>query len=212
TSSVNQACLEAGTSDAVRQLLATTKQADVIMAPAADMFEMGVKVQVLKRGTMFAMRGAKLFELYRAHGSIEELPPAELAKLEKTFFRAPIDQVWENTKSYFEATDPAQIENAQADKKHKMALIFRSYLGQASGWANRGVEDRKIDYQIWCGPSMGSFNEWVKGSFLESWENRKVAAVAKNILTGTAITLRAATLRQQGVDFPASAAQFTPQQ
>ncbi len=26
------------------------------MAPAADMFEMGVKVQVLKRGTLFAMR------------------------------------------------------------------------------------------------------------------------------------------------------------
>ena len=30
--------------------------ADVMMAPSADMFEMGVKVQVLKTGTMFAMR------------------------------------------------------------------------------------------------------------------------------------------------------------
>src|SRR5262249_9692734 len=41
TGSVNQACLEAGTSDAVRQMLAETEQADVTMAPAADMFEMG---------------------------------------------------------------------------------------------------------------------------------------------------------------------------
>ena len=38
------------------------------MAPAADMFEMGVKLQVLKRGTMFPMRAQKLYELYRAHG------------------------------------------------------------------------------------------------------------------------------------------------
>ena len=29
------------------------------MAPAADMFEMGVKLQVLKRGTMFPMRAAQ---------------------------------------------------------------------------------------------------------------------------------------------------------
>ena len=67
TGSVNQACVESGTSDAVRQMLAEAGQADVAMAPAADMFEMGVKVQVLKRGTMFAMRAAKLYELYRAY-------------------------------------------------------------------------------------------------------------------------------------------------
>ena len=61
TGSVNQACVESGTSPAVRQMLAEAEQADVAMAPAADMFEMGVKVQVLKRGTMFAMRAAKLY-------------------------------------------------------------------------------------------------------------------------------------------------------
>ncbi len=60
---------------------AQAEQAGVLMAPAADMFEMGVKVQVLERGTMFAMRAAKLYELYRGH-----------AALEKNFFRAPIEQ------------------------------------------------------------------------------------------------------------------------
>ena len=63
--SVNQSCVESGTSDIVRKMLAEAQQADIAMAPAADMFEMGVKVQVLKRGTMFAMRAAKLLELYR---------------------------------------------------------------------------------------------------------------------------------------------------
>ena len=70
TGSINQACVESGTSDQVRGMLAQAGQADVAMAPAADMFEMGVKVQILKRGTMFAMRAAKLYELYRAHDSL----------------------------------------------------------------------------------------------------------------------------------------------
>src|SRR6185369_7997584 len=74
TGSVNQACVESGSSDAVRQMLAEAEQADCTMAPAADMFEMGVKVQVLKRGTMFAMRAARLYEIYRARPSLDEIP------------------------------------------------------------------------------------------------------------------------------------------
>ena len=52
TGSVNQSSVEAGTSETVRHMLADAGQADVTMAPAADMFDIGVKIQVLKRGTM----------------------------------------------------------------------------------------------------------------------------------------------------------------
>src|SRR6202040_196837 len=83
TGSINQACVESGSSDTVREMLAQAEQADVTMAPAADMFEMGVKVQVLKRGTMFAMRAAKLYELYRGYASLDEIPATERAQLEK---------------------------------------------------------------------------------------------------------------------------------
>ena len=55
TGSVNQASVESGMSDAGRALLAKAQLADVVMAPAADMFQMGVKVQVLKRGTLLAL-------------------------------------------------------------------------------------------------------------------------------------------------------------
>ena len=48
-----------------------------------------------------------------------------------------------------------------------MALVFRWYLGLSSRWANAGEPTRKVDYQVWCGPAMGAFNEWTKGSFLE---------------------------------------------
>ena len=89
TGSVNQSCVEAGTSPQVRQMLAQAQQADIAMAPAADMFEMGVKVQVLKRGTMFAMRAAKLYDLYRNHDSLDQIPGPDRRMLEKTLFRAP---------------------------------------------------------------------------------------------------------------------------
>ena len=129
TGSVNQACVESGTSDAVRKMLAEAKQADVAMAPAADMFEMGVKVQVLKRGTMFAMRATKLYELYRTHESLDALPPADRSNLEKNIFRAPLNTIWEQTRDYFQARDPSQVERAEREPKHKMALVFRWYLG-----------------------------------------------------------------------------------
>ncbi len=74
TGSINQACVEAGASEHTRNLLAQAGMADVIMAPAADMFEMGVKVQVLRRGTMFGQRALKLYELYSRYDSIEEIP------------------------------------------------------------------------------------------------------------------------------------------
>ena len=210
TGSVNQACVESGSSDLVRQMLAEAEQADTIMAPAADMFEMGVKVQVLKRGTMFAMRAAKLFELYRACDSLEKISAADRAMLEKTVFRTTFDEIWSQTRTFFQERDPGQIRRAEKDAKHKMALLFRWYLGLSSHWANAGEPSRKIDYQVWCGPAMGAFNEWVKGSFLERPENRRVVTVALNILYGAAVLLRAASLRFQGVQLPVGFPRVAP--
>ncbi len=193
------ACVGSGRSAQVRAMLAAAGQADVAMAPAADMFELGVKVQILKRGTMFAMRGAKLYEVYRAYDSIEAIPDALRAPLEKDLFREPLAAVWEKTRAFFLQRDPSQVERAEKDPKHKLALVFRSYLGQASRWANAGVPDRVLDYQVWCGPAMGAFNEWAQGSFLQAPENRHVATVARNLLYGAAVLTRAHFLRCQGV-------------
>lgn len=210
TGSVNQACVEAGTSDAVRKLLAQAQQADIAMAPAADMFEMGVKVQVLKRGTMFAMRAAKLFELYRAYDSLAQLPAAERAQLEKNVFRAPLEEIWRQTRVFFQERDPSQISRAERDPKHQLALVFRWYLGQSSHWANAGDSSRTIDYQVWCGPAMAAFNDWVRGSFLERPEHRRVATVALNILYGAAVLARARSLAGQGISLPSGVPRLVP--
>ena len=210
TGSVNQSCIEAGTSDTVKHLLSKTDQADVIMAPAADMFELGVKVQVLKRGTMFALKAAKLYDIYRAYDNLEDVPTSIIEELEKKFFKTTIENEWASTETFFKQRDPKQLERAAKEPKHKMALLFRSYLGRGSLWAIQGEPDRTIDYQIWCGPAMGAFNEWVKGSFLEFPENRKVKTVAMNILTGACVVLRASWLMQQNISLPANCTKFTP--
>jgi len=210
TGSVNQSCVEAGTSDTVRQMLTEADQADVTMAPAADMFELGVKVQVLKRGTMFPLRAAKLYELYNRHDSYEDVPADQRAILERDFFRGSFEEEWLQTRNFFTQRDPRQIELAENKPKHKMALVFRSYLGRSSNWANAGEQTRKIDYQIWCGPAIGAFNHWVKGSFLETWENRETVTVGLNLLLGAAVTTRINWLRQQGISLPAGADKFSP--
>lgn len=210
TGSVNQGCVEAGTSPVVKEMLAQASQADVNMAPAADMFEMGVKVQVLKWGTMFPVRARKLYELYRAYDSLEGLPAGERATLERDYFRCSLEQEWQNTRQFFLERDPRQVERAEAEPKHKLALVFRSYLGRASGWANAGDPTRKVDYQIWCGPAMGAFNEWTAGTFLADLAERKVATVATNLMFGAAYRTRIHWLQSQGVRLPASVQAFHP--
>lgn len=210
TGSINQACREAGTSNAVREMLGDASQADVAMAPAADMFEMGVKVQVLKRGTMFSVRARKLYDLYRAHEGLDALPAVERQTLERDFFRCTLEQEWTQTRAFFASRDPRQIERAERDPRHKMALVFRSYLGRSSEWANTGESSRRVDYQIWCGPAMGAFNEWVRGSFLEALSERRVDTIALNLMLGAAVLSRVNWLRSQGVVLPPEAYRFAP--
>ena len=200
TGSVNQSCVEAGTSEHTKKLLAQAEMHDVMMAPAADMFEMGVKLQVLKRGTMFALRAQKLYELYKTYDSITDIPNQEKVKIEKQIFRMSLDEVWQHTVKYLSQNNPDKLAKANSNPKLKMALIFRWYLGLSSRWSNAGESGREIDYQIWCGPAMGAFNNWVKGSYLEPVSDRHVVDVARHILIGAAYLYRVQNLKLQGLD------------
>lgn len=210
TGSINQCTLEAGTSDAVRRLLSEAASTDVTMAPAADMFELGVTVQVLGRGTLFAVRGRKLYDLYKQYDSLESLPPKEREVLEKTYFHTSLEQAWAGCEAYFSERDPVRLLKAQKDPKYKLALLFRSYLGQASRWANAGEKGRTLDYQIWCGPAMGAFNAWVADSPLAPWQARQVVPISLNLLHGAAVLTRAAQLRSQGIEVPGGALPVKP--
>jgi PfaD family protein len=210
TGSVNQACVESGATDHTRTLLAQADMADVIMAPAADMFEMGVKVQLLKRGTLFPLRAQKLYELYTRYNSIDEIPTAEREKQERQVFKRDFNVIWEDVIKFFTERDPRQIERAENDPKQKMALIFRWYLGLSSRWAVVGEKGREMDYQIWCGPSMGTFNDWTRPTYLNDPANRHVVDVALHLLSGAAYLYRLRMLTMQGIQVPASLETYLP--
>ena len=169
-----------------------------------------LKVQVLKRGTMFAMRGQKLFELYQRYNSIEEIPVEEREKLETTIFKQPLNAIWEECVRFFSERDPKQIERANQKPKDKMALIFRWYLGLSSRWSNIGEKGREMDYQIWCGPAMGAFNDWVRGTYLESAQNRSVADISLHLLRGAAYLNRIRILESQGLKFSNELLDYRP--
>ncbi|WGV98105.1 eicosapentaenoate synthase subunit PfaD [Vibrio sp. YMD68] len=212
TGSINQACVEAGASEHTRKLLATTEMADVTMAPAADMFEMGVKLQVVKRGTLFPMRANKLYEIYTRYDSIEAIPVEEREKLEKQVFRSTLDDIWAGTVAHFNERDPKQIERAEGNPKRKMALIFRWYLGLSSRWSNTGEKGREMDYQVWAGPALGAFNEWAKDSYLDDYTQRNAVDLAKHLMHGAAYLARINLLTSQGVKLTPELARWTPNQ
>lgn len=130
---------------------------------------------------MYAQRSKKLYALYQSFDSVGSLPKHEKDRLEKQVFQASIDTIWQETERYWQR-DPSQLQRAERDPKHKMALIFRWYLGNSSRWAREGIAERKKDFQIWCGPSLGGFNQWVAGTPLENWTERKVVTVVQTLL------------------------------
>ncbi|GIJ60340.1 PfaD family polyunsaturated fatty acid/polyketide biosynthesis protein [Virgisporangium aurantiacum] len=210
TGSVNQLAVESGVSDDARALLAQADLADVAMAPAADMFEMGVRVQVLRRGTMYAMRAGRLYEVYRDHASLEAVPAAALAALERDVLHATVEEIWTETRAFWQQRDPGQLVRAERDPRHRMALLFRWYLGKSSRWAIDGDTGRRTDYQLWAGPAVGAFNRWTRGSFLAEPGERTVTQIALNLLEGAAVVTRAHQARTFGVPVPPEAFAFAP--
>ncbi|WP_432090271.1 PfaD family polyunsaturated fatty acid/polyketide biosynthesis protein [Streptomyces sp. NRRL F-5630] len=208
--SAHQTATEAGLSEDAKAMLSEADVADVTMAPAADMFEWGVRLQVLSRGTLFARRAARLYRAYQEHEALEALPAPLRAALERDVLGASLDEVWERTRAFWEVRDPSQLTRARDDPKHRMALVFRWYLGSSSKWAITGDPARRADYQIWCGPAMGAFNRWVAGSFLADPAQRSVTQIALNLLEGAAVLTRAHQARTYGVPVPAAAFAFAP--
>ncbi len=203
TGSVNQSCVEAGTSDYVKRLLAQAAMADVTMAPCADQFEQGTRVEVLKKATMYPQHAQKLYEAYTKYPAFDAVPDRD--RIEARILKDSFEHIWQETKAYFSQVSPAKCPQAEQDPKAKMAMVFRWYLAKSAQWAILGQEDRKFDMQIWCGQAMGAFNLWVKGTPWEAPENRRVAQVARLLMDSCAYHYMRNLLIRMGVSADALA-------
>ena len=202
TGTVTQTAAESGLSESGREMLAAADMADVTMTASADMFELGVKVQVLRKGTLFAQRANRLYELYRLYPDLDSIPEGERHSLEEDVFRAPLETIEAEVREFFRDRAPAELERAGRDPRHRMALVFRWYLGNSSHWPIDGNTARRVDYQIWCGPAIGSFNDWARGTLLEDPRQRTVAQIGLNLIEGAAMVTRAHQARSHGIDVP----------
>lgn len=186
TGSINQCTVEAGTSDAVKELLQQMNVQDTDYAPAGDMFEFGAKVQVLKKGLFFPARANKLYDLYRQFNSIDEIDSKTRDQIQDRYFKRSFDSIYEELKNYY---SPEEIKKAEKNPKNKMAMIFKWYFHYSTKSALTGDADSKVDYQVHCGPALGAFNQWIKGTKYEPWKNRHVDEIALLMLGETATFL-----------------------
>jgi trans-AT polyketide synthase/acyltransferase/oxidoreductase domain-containing protein len=186
TGSINQCTVEANISSEVKDLLQTMNVQDTGYAPSGNAFELGSKVQVLKKGVLFPVRANKLYNLFSQYGSLEEIPERTVAQLEKNYFKKPLSEIWEETKTYLQKRGKQQeIDKAEKRPKHKMALIFRWYFSFSTRIALQGDLTNKVDFQVHTGPALGAFNQWVKGTALESWKNRHVDKIGEKLMEET---------------------------
>jgi hypothetical protein len=77
--------------------------------------------------------------------SLESIPFEQRTKLEKEIFQDSLEHIWDETERFFHNRDPHQLVRANKDDKHRMALVFRWYLGNASRWAIQGTEESRLE-------------------------------------------------------------------
>jgi trans-AT polyketide synthase, acyltransferase and oxidoreductase domains len=200
TGSINQCTVEAGTSETVKDLLQEANVQDMDIVPAGDMFELGAKIQVFKKGLLFPARAKKLYDLYRQYDSLEQLDEQTRAQLEKRYFKRSFTDVFAETKEHYLRVAPEAIARAERVPKQKMALVFRWYFTHTNRLALSGDPAEKVDFQIHCGPALGAFNQWAKGTDLENWRNRHVDEIGRRLMLAAAklLSSRFRTLSASG--------------
>ena len=174
TGSINQCSVEAGMSDDVKDMLSRLDVQDTAYAPAGDMFELGARIQVMSKGVFFPARARKLHDLWRNHQAWEEIDRKTREDIEGKYFKRSFDKVYEEVRAYYMAKAPAEIDRAEKNPRHKMALVFRWYFVHAARLARSGDTSDRVNYQVHTGPALGAFNQWVRGSELEDWRKRHV--------------------------------------
>ena len=195
TGSINQCTPEAGISDTAKDMLAQADIADFDIAPAGDMFEIGAKVQVLKRGTLFASRANRLYELYRTVPGLDAIPAETRAEIEQRYLGRSIDAVWQETANFYAGRAPAELAEAEANPRKKMAMVFRWYFIHSSRLAIDGRADQRANFQIHSGPAMAAANRWLKGTPLEDWRRRHVDVLADRLMEEAAAAVRRTAAR-----------------
>jgi hypothetical protein len=135
----------------------------------------------------FPARANKLFSVYQHYESLEDVPTKLRAMIEENYFKNSFADIWKETRSDLERRGKLpEIARAESDRKYRMGLVFRWYFSYTTELALAGNASERVNFQVHVGPALGAFNQWVKGTALESWKSRHVDEIAEKIMTTTA--------------------------
>lgn len=180
--SINQCTIEANTSDVVKDLLVAANVYDTGYAPSGAMFELGSKIQVLKKGLFFPSRAEKLVSLYHQHGSLDQIDAKLARQIQERYFKRSFSELISEIKS---KASPDELRKIETNQKYQMSQIIRRYYSDTSMWALEGNLEHKVDFQIHCGPALGALNQWLKGTELDDWRRRSVVDIGERLLSET---------------------------
>lgn len=187
TGSINQCCVEAGTSDKVKDMLQEANIQDTDYIPSGDNYDFVTKTQVLKKGVLFHVRANKLYEIYKMYPSIDDIDITLKRQIEQQFFSMSLDDV-------YRIIEPrlleVQLKKAEKMSKYKMALIFNYYYVLSMEKALKGKVSEEVNYLVHCSVAMGAFNLYVKDTKLEKWKFRYVDEIAIMLMEGAETMLK----------------------
>jgi len=179
TGSINQCTVEANTSKHTKKILSELSSEDTCYVPDGDMLESSSAVQVVRKGLYFPARAQKLYDLYRLHNSLDEISLHDKKQVEKHFFNRSFESIFQEL---IDTENSQEIKKANENRKYKMAKIFKWYFKYTQKLSLDGKQQEQDNYQIYCGPALGAFNQWVSGSSLAHWQNRYVDEIAIKLL------------------------------
>jgi trans-AT polyketide synthase, acyltransferase and oxidoreductase domains len=181
TGSVNLATAESGLCERVKDLLAGVDVQDTAYAPFGDLFELGGRARVVKKGVLFHARANRLYDIWRAHDDWRQVGVDTRRQVEQRWLRASFDDVYTKLRQDLPAGDP------EPDAKRAMALVFRWYCAQARRAAVDGDPAYEVDWEVCCGPALGAANRWLRGTPLAAWRDRHTDEVGRRLMNEAAL-------------------------
>ena len=189
TGSINQATVEADTTDYVKDILASLNIQDTSVLPSAVNVNGEAKIQTIKKSTLFSARARNLIAIYQKYQSVDEINTPDREKIENKYFKKSMSQIWQDIMMPYANKKPDWLVQAEKKPKLKLALILNWYFKMAETSALQEDENRKMDFCIYCGPAQGAFNKWAQGQALSDWRNRYVAEIGKKLMEEAASLL-----------------------
>lgn len=183
TGSINLCSVESRISSTVKRILQNMEVSDTDHVPYGDMFELDEYAQVLRKGTLFSSKAKKLMSVFQKYTSVEHLPEDVKTLLEQDYFNNSLEEVWGLLTDNLKKDNLLlEIERAEQNQRYKMVLIIKYYFRLCENYAIEGAEKNIQNYQVYVGSALGAFNQYVKGTEMENWENRSVSGICKCLM------------------------------